>query len=90
MEYVLTKGLMNPEGTPVDGLLIIPGQEITTAEGHLLALGITMPDLKGIPAVEAVTLIHQSGGLAIPPHPYDFFRAGIREPVLQTLDIDAL
>ena len=90
VEYLLQKGLMNKEGQPVDGLLIIPGQEITTAEGHLLALGITLPDLKGIPAIEAVALIHQSGGLAIPPHPYDFFRAGIREPVLDTLEIDAL
>ncbi|HEY0256143.1 MAG TPA: PHP domain-containing protein [Candidatus Methylacidiphilales bacterium] len=90
VEYFLQRGLMNKEGLPVDGLLIIPGQEITTAEGHLLALGITLPDLKGIPAIEAVALIHQAGGLAIPPHPYDFFRAGIREPVLETLDIDAL
>jgi predicted metal-dependent phosphoesterase TrpH len=90
VEYFMAHGFMNKEGLPVDGLLIIPGQEITTAEGHLLALGITLPDLKGIPAFEAVTLIHQAGGLAIPPHPYDFFRAGIREPVLATLDIDAL
>ena len=90
VDYFLQTGLMNKEGLPVDGLLIIPGQEITTAEGHLLALGITLPDLKGIPAIEAVQLIHQSGGLAIPPHPYDFFRAGIREPVLDTLTLDAL
>ena len=90
VDYFLTHGYMNKEGLPVDGLLIIPGQEITTAEGHLLALGITLPDLKGIPAAEAVKLIHQEGGLAIPPHPYDFFRAGIREHVLQTLPIDAL
>jgi predicted metal-dependent phosphoesterase TrpH len=90
VDYFLQHGLMNKEGLPVDGLLIVPGQEITTAEGHLLALGVTLPDLKGIPAAEAVTLIHQAGGLAIPPHPYDFFRAGIREPVLATLDIDAL
>lgn len=90
VDYFLNHGMMNKEGLPVDGLLIIPGQEITTAEGHLLALGITLPDLKGIPAAEAVELIHKSGGLAIPPHPYDFFRAGIREPVLETLDIDAL
>jgi len=90
VDYFLQHGQMNKEGLPVDGLLIIPGQEITTADGHLLAIGITLPDLKGIPAVEAVALIHQAGGLAIPPHPYDFFRAGIREPVLATLDVDAL
>jgi hypothetical protein len=91
VDYFEQHGYLNKEGTPVDGLLIIPGQEITTAEGHLLALGVSMPDnLKGIAAIEAVRLIHEAGGLAIPPHPYDFFRAGIREPVLQTLDIDAI
>jgi predicted metal-dependent phosphoesterase TrpH len=91
VEYFERHGFLNKEGTPVDGLLIIPGQEITTAEGHLLALGVSLPDnLKGIPAHEAVKLIHDAGGLAIPPHPYDFFRAGIREPVLETLEIDAI
>src|SRR6202789_4226745 len=83
VDYFEQHGFLNKEGTPVNGLLIIPGQEITTAEGHLLALGVSLPDnLKGIPAAEAVKLIHEKGGLAIPPHPYDFFRAGIREDVL--------
>ena len=90
-DYFVQAGLAKADGTPVDGLLIIPGQEITTAEGHLLALGVSLPDnLKGTPAHEAVKLIHAAGGLAIPPHPYDFFRAGIREPVLATLEIDAI
>jgi len=90
VDYFEQHGFLNKQGLPVNGLLIIPGQEITTAEGHLLALGIRLPDLKGIPALEAVELIHKAGGLAIPPHPYDFFRAGIRGPVLETLDIDAI
>jgi predicted metal-dependent phosphoesterase TrpH len=91
VDYFEKHGFLNKEGLPVDGLLIIPGQEITTADGHLLGLGVSLPDnLKGISAMEAVEVIHQAGGLAIPPHPYDFFRAGIREPVLETLDNDAL
>jgi predicted metal-dependent phosphoesterase TrpH len=91
VDYFEEHGFLNREGLPVDGLLIIPGQEITTAEGHLIALGICLPDnLKGIPAFDAVKLIHEKGGLAIPPHPYDRFRAGIREPVLETLELDAL
>lgn len=90
VDYFEQIGMIRPDGQPVDGFLIIPGQEITTAEGHLLALGVRLPDLKGIPAKDAVQIIHQAGGLAIPPHPYDFFRAGIREPVLETLNIDGL
>lgn len=90
VDYFLQHGLMNEEGLPVDDLLIIPGQEITTREGHLLALGVRLPDLKGIPAREAVDLIHEHGGVAVPPHPYDFFRAGIKESVLEELRVDAI
>ncbi|MDX2227014.1 MAG: PHP domain-containing protein [Verrucomicrobiae bacterium] len=90
VDYFLSKGYMREDGEPVNGLLIIPGQEVTTNEGHLLALGITLPDLRMHPPLEVCNLIHEKGGLAIPPHPYDLFRAGIREPVLDSLPIDAL
>lgn len=88
--YLLEKGLMREDGLPVDDFLIIPGVEVTTAEGHLLCIGVTLPYLKGKPAREVCEIIHERGGLAIPPHPYDLFRAGIRFPVLETLPIDAL
>ena len=88
--YLLEQGFMREDGLPVDGFLIIPGVEVTTAEGHLLCLGATLPNLKGTPAAEVCKLIHEAGGLAIPPHPYDLFRAGIRESTLDTLEIDAL
>jgi predicted metal-dependent phosphoesterase TrpH len=88
--YLLDQGLMREDGQPVDGFLIIPGVEVTTAEGHLLCLGVILPNLKGTPAAEVCKIVHQMGGLAIPPHPYDLFRAGIREAVLETLEMDAL
>lgn len=90
VDYFREKNLLKESGEPVDGFLIIPGQEITTAEGHLLALGIVLPNLKGISAKEAVTMIHAKGGIAVAPHPYDLFRAGIRESVLETLDLDGI
>ena len=88
--YLLEKGLMREDGTPVDDFLVIPGVEVTTAEGHLLCIGATLPFLKGKPAREVCEMIHERGGLAIPPHPYDLFRAGIRYTVLETLPIDAI
>lgn len=88
--YMLEQGLMREDGLPVDGFLIIPGVEVTTAEGHLLCIGATLPYMKGVPAIEVCQRIHQAGGLAIPPHPYDMFRAGIRQSTLDTLEIDAL
>src|SRR6188474_3840403 len=64
--YLLEKGLMRLDGMPVDDFLIIPGVEVTTAEGHLLCIGATLPDpakLKGRPAREICDLIHARGGL---------------------------
>lgn len=88
--YLLEKGLMRADGLPVDNFLIIPGVEVTTAEGHLLCIGTTLPFMKGRPAREVCDAIHERGGLAIPPHPYDMFRAGIRFATLETLPVDAI
>ncbi len=88
--YLLDQGLAREDGMPVDDFLIIPGVEVTTAEGHLLCLGVHLPNLKGTPALEVCRLVHEMGGVAIPPHPYDLFRAGIRQAVLETLEIDGL
>jgi predicted metal-dependent phosphoesterase TrpH len=91
--YALEKGLMRADGRPVDDFLILPGVEVTTDEGHLLCIGTTLPApelLKGRHAHEVCDLIHEHGGLAIPPHPYDLFRAGIRLATLETLPIDAI
>src|SRR3954463_2313029 len=93
VQYMTQKGLMREDGQSVDDFLIIPGVEVTTAEGHLLCIGATLPnprELKAKPARGIVGLIHEHGGLAIPPHPYDLFRAGIRHQTLDTLSIDAL
>ena len=88
--YMLEAGLMREDGMPVNNFLVVPGVEVTTAEGHLLCIGAVLPNLKGRTALEVCHLIHEAGGLAIPPHPYDLFRAGIRENVLNTLPIDAI
>ena len=88
--YLLEKGLMRLDGQPVDEFLVLPGVEVTTADGHLLCIGAELPFLKGKPAREVCDMIHERGGLAIPPHPYDLFRAGIRLATLETLPIDAI
>jgi predicted metal-dependent phosphoesterase TrpH len=89
--YMTERGLMSADGQPVDGLLIVPGIEVTTADGHLLCLGCTLPSsLKGLPSAEVCRLAHEAGGIAVAPHPYDLFRAGIRESVLDALPLDGL
>jgi predicted metal-dependent phosphoesterase TrpH len=81
---------MREDGLPVDGFLVIPGVEVSTANGHLLCLGITLPNMKGVPALEVAAAVKERGGICIAPHPYDSFRAGIREEILDQLDLAAL
>src|SRR3989454_1425579 len=88
--YLLEEGPMRLDGQPVDNFLILPGVEVTTSDGHLLCIGATLPFLKGKPALEVCEIIHERGGLAIPPHPYDLFRAGIRFSTLEKLPVDAI
>ena len=88
--YMVDRGLARPDGSPVDGFLVIPGVEVSTAEGHLLCIGTVLPQMKGRPAAEVARAVQAAGGLAIPAHPYDRFRAGIREDVLDTLKVDAI
>jgi len=91
VDYMVSRGLMRADGQPVDGMLVIPGIEVTTADGHLLCLGCVLPSsLKGMPSAEVCRLAQEAGGLAVAPHPYDLFRAGIRESVLDTLPLDGL
>ncbi len=53
-------------------IVVIPGIEITTREGHVLGLGVdTEPPFRVKPsAVEAIEWIHSAGGIAIAAHPF--------------------
>ena len=51
------------------GLEEIPGIEITTAEGHLLALFVHQVIPPQLPLIETLLRIGAQGGLAIAPHP---------------------
>jgi predicted metal-dependent phosphoesterase TrpH len=90
VDYLTRKGLIRKDGFAVDGFLIVPGVEVSTADGHLICLGTTLSQMKGRPAAEVVAAIRERGGVAVAPHPYDRFRAGIREEVLHDLDLAAL
>lgn len=90
IDYLTRKGLIRPDGLPVDGFLIIPGVEVSTADGHLLCLGTTLPPMKGLSSSVVVAAIRERGGVAVTPHPFDRFRAGIRQEVLDDLDLAAI
>lgn len=58
-------------------LTVIPGTEISTRQGHLLALGITETIPAGLDFFETVTIARARGALLILPHPYHRWRHGV-------------
>jgi predicted metal-dependent phosphoesterase TrpH len=73
------------------GLQLIVGEEIRTADGDMLGLFLTEVVPPGLSAEETAAAIHEQGGVAGLPHPFDGFRssggsqAGAAEQKLETL-----
>jgi predicted metal-dependent phosphoesterase TrpH len=80
------------------GMIFIPGQEVESRQGHVLALGIseTVPNNRHL--FETIDNIHGQGGLAIAPHPFDIKGDGLRNgmryadavEIFNSLNIDRL
>jgi len=49
---------------------VVPGIEVSSADGHVGGLFVTRRVPDGLPAHETVRLIHEQGGLAVAHHPY--------------------
>jgi predicted metal-dependent phosphoesterase TrpH len=59
------------------GLLGIPGIEVTSAAGHVLALGVEETVPQGLSFEETITYIRELGGIAVVPHPFQESRSGV-------------
>ena len=64
---------------------VVPGVEITTRSGHLLALWIEDEVPMFCALAEAISRIHQAGGMAIVPHPLSYLTFSIGEGALRQL-----
>jgi predicted metal-dependent phosphoesterase TrpH len=62
-------GLKAMESATQD-FLVIPGIEISTSHGHLIALGVTEHIKAGLHPEETIEVIHEKGGIVVIPHPY--------------------
>ncbi|MCR4329369.1 MAG: hypothetical protein NUV65_02375 [Candidatus Roizmanbacteria bacterium] len=51
-------------------LVFIPGCEVSTTGGDVLAYGISKPFKKGVSIREVLRSTHKQGGVAIAPHPF--------------------
>lgn len=74
------------------GLVGIVGMEVTSAAGHILALGIDAPIDSGKAYTETLNMIHEAGGIAVIPHPFQKSRHGVAPHVSDTdlADADAV
>lgn len=66
--------------------LIIPGMEISSADGHIVALNIPEQIPRGLPASETVKHIHDKGGIAIACHPFVLFKGCLKKNVSSAFD----
>lgn len=61
--------LLAEQLAPQVGIQVIPGVEITTAEGDLLALSIRKLVPAGLPLIETILRVGEQGGFCLAPHP---------------------
>jgi predicted metal-dependent phosphoesterase TrpH len=65
---------------------LVVGEEISTREGHLLALYIERPIAPGLSIERSIDLVHDQGGLAIVAHPFNrVFRHSVQKSVMDRL-----
>lgn len=68
------KEIVDSEHLP---LIVLPGVEISTEEGHLLAYGVFKDFEPGIPMRGTAELVKKAGGVAAVAHPFQVHRHGI-------------
>ena len=69
-------------------ILCIIGEEVSTTEGHMLAIGIKEIIPQGLTPEETIERIHEQNGLAIPAHPAA--GNGISISRIKELSVDAV
>jgi predicted metal-dependent phosphoesterase TrpH len=77
--------------------LTLPGIEVSTSDGHVIGLGVGETIPPRLPADETMKRIHELGGIAIVPHPYDpvsecvkLGRLKVMPDAIETMNADAL
>jgi predicted metal-dependent phosphoesterase TrpH len=65
---------------------LVIGEEISTREGHLLALFLEQRIPPGLSIERSIDLVHEQGGLAIVAHPFNrIFRHSVQRSVMDRL-----
>ncbi len=70
-------------------ILVIPGVEVTTLNGHLILLGVHEAPEKNAPLPTAIKFGRRKNAIIIVPHPFDFLRKGIGMAI-KKINFDAI
>lgn len=62
---------------------IIAGSEVTTLEGHLLALFIEEPVPSLKPLIDTIEAVHRQGGLCVIPHPMSWLTRSLGQRTIE-------
>ncbi|WP_440772450.1 PHP-associated domain-containing protein [Natronorubrum sp. DTA28] len=82
----ISESIRAAELAPEYGLIGIPGVEVSTRHGHLLAIGVEQRPDPGQPFMETVETVRELGGIAIVPHPFQRSRHGVRKRRIEDAD----
>lgn len=69
-------------------VIVIRGVEVSTGDGHLLAIGVDERPEEGKPFIETVERIRELNGVAVVPHPFQKTRHGVSKRKIK--DVDAV
>ena len=70
-------------------IIIIPGIEVTTLQGHVLALNVIEPIHPNLSLLKTIEKIHELGGVAVAAHPSVMLK-GLRTRMCKGLNFDAV
>lgn len=71
------QGALRARDAAPDGLTVIVGEEIRTADGDLIAAFLERAVPPGLPTTETIAAVREQGGLVGIPHPFDRWRGSL-------------
>lgn len=66
--------------------LVIPGMEVSSIDGHIVALNVRERIPRDLTVEETIDRIHAAGGVAIACHPYALFKGSLGNSVSSKFD----
>jgi predicted metal-dependent phosphoesterase TrpH len=79
-------GALRARDAAPDGLTVLIGEEIKTADGDLVAVFLEQAVAPGRPARETIEEVRAQGGLVGIPHPFDTYRGSmLKDPRLEAI-----